>query len=159
MSRAVRHFLMKTEPDVFSIDDLVRVGKAPWEGVRNYQARNLMREMAIGDLVLFYHSSTEPPGVVGLARVASEAYPDASQFDPKSEYHEPRASAERPFWYLVDVELAEKLPRCVTLAELKADDALDGMLVRRKGMRLSVQPVEPAHYARVVELARSPAPG
>jgi len=149
-----RHWLMKSEPDVFSIADLERVGREPWNGVRNYQARNYMREMRVGDLVLFYHSNAKPPGVVGVARVCREAYPDATQFDPESEYFDPKATREAPRWDHVDVELVEVLPRIVTLEELKAEPALEGMVVTQKGSRLSVQPVEPAHFRHVLKMAR-----
>jgi predicted RNA-binding protein with PUA-like domain len=154
--RAVRHWLMKSEPDVYSIDDLARDGSTPWEGVRNYQARNHMRHMALGDLILFYHSSTAPPGVAGIGRVSREAYPDKTQFDPRSEYFDPKSTRDDPRWSNVDVELVEKLPRLVTLEELKTDARLETMLVRRRGMRLSVQPVEEPHFRHVVALARKP---
>ena len=149
-----RYWLMKSEPDVFSITDLERVKREPWTGVRNYQARNYMREMRVGDLVLFYHSNAKPPGVVGVARVCREAYPDATQLDPASPYFDPKATAAAPRWEHVDVEHVETLPRTVTLEELKADAKLEGMLVTQKGSRLSVQPVDPAHFQRVLEIAR-----
>jgi predicted RNA-binding protein with PUA-like domain len=141
---------MKSEPDVFSIDDLERIGREHWDGVRNYQARNHMQRMRTGDLVLFYHSSAKPPGVAGVARVCREAYPDHGQFDPRSKYHDPKATPEKPRWFMVDVEFVRKLKRLVTLDELKQDPALSGMLVVRRGMRLSVQPVEPQHFERVL---------
>ncbi|MBV9080314.1 MAG: EVE domain-containing protein [Elusimicrobia bacterium] len=153
----MRTWLMKTEPDVFSIDDLKKKRRAPWDGVRNYQARNFMREMKVGDVVLFYHSSTEPPGVAGLARVCEEAHPDPTAWDRKSDYYDPRSTKDKPVWFLVDVEFLEKFPSLVTLEEIKADPHLAGMLVARRGMRLSVQPVERAHFDRVCELGRRPA--
>lgn len=147
---------MKSEPDTFSIDDLQRLGRTAWEGVRNYRARNYMRDdMKIGDAVLFYHSSTEPPGVVGLARVASAPYPDPTALDPKSPYFDAKSSADEPRWILVDVAFVEKLPAPVPLDRLRDDPALDGMLVAQKGQRLSVQPVEPAHFRHVARLAGS----
>jgi predicted RNA-binding protein with PUA-like domain len=149
---ARRYWLMKTEPEVYSIDTLLSAGRGQWDGVRNYQARNHMREMREGDLVLFYHSSTEPPGVAGVARVVREAYPDHTQFDPKSDHYDPKSKREDPRWSMVDLEPVEKLPTLVTLATLKQDRALQGMLVARRGMRLSVQPVEHAHFRRVLEL-------
>lgn len=154
--RQVRYWLMKSEPGVYGIDDLERDGWTYWEGVRNYQARNLMREMKVGDPVLFYHSSTKPLGVAGLARVKREAYPDDTQFDPQSPYYDPKSVESEPRWYRVDVEFVARFERVVTLAELKADPALDGMLVTRRGQRLSVQPVEERHFQRVLELAGHP---
>ncbi len=151
-----RHWLFKSEADVFSIDDLCAAtrGTTHWDGVRNYQARNLLRdEIRKGDLVLYYHSSSEPTGVAGLARVARSGYPDPSQFDAKSPYHDPDSPADAPRWYCVDVKFVRRFERVVTLAELKADPALAGMMVLQRGARLSVQPVSPEHYARVVELA------
>ncbi len=146
-------WLMKSEPDVFSIDDLAKQGVSGWEGVRNYQARNFMRAMQVGDLVLFYHSNAKPPGVVGLAEVVRTAYPDPFQFDPKSEYYDPKSPADAPRWSSVDVRFVEKFPRLVSLDELKAEPALEGMLVTQKGSRLSVQPVERAHFERVLAMA------
>jgi len=144
---------MKSEPGTYSIDDLARDGKTPWDGVRNYQARNLMRdELQVGDLVLFYHSSADPPGVAGVAEVASAPYPDPTQFDPRSPYHDPKARKDQPTWQLVDVAFVEKLPTPVSLDRLKQDAALDGMLVLRRGQRLSVQPVDKAHFKRVLRL-------
>lgn len=148
------YWLMKSEPSVYAIEDLERDGRAEWEGVRNYQARNLMRdEMRRGDLVLFYHSNARPSGVAGVARVVREAYPDPTALDPESPYHDPRATPEDPRWVQVDLGFVERFDRVVPLAELKADPALEGMLVIRRGQRLSVQPVERAHFARVLELA------
>jgi predicted RNA-binding protein with PUA-like domain len=152
--QAVRYWLMKSEPDVFSIDDLARDGTTPWEGVRNYQARNHMRSMSVGDLILFYHSSTTPPGVAGIGRVSREAYPDKTQFDPESEYFDPKSTKDDPRWSNVDVEMVEMLARLVTLEEIKTDAKLESMLVRRRGMRLSVQPVEKAHFEHVIALSK-----
>lgn len=151
---AKRCWLMKSEPSVFSIDDLERSGPTPWEGVRNYQARNLLRdEVKAGDDVLFYHSSAEPPGVAGIAKVVRSAYPDPSQFDRKSEYHDPKATREAPRWFVVDVKFVRKFANVVPLAALKADPALAEMLVTKKGSRLSVQPVTASEFAAVVALA------
>ena len=149
-----KHWLMKSEPDVYSIDHLQRDGRESWDGVRNYQARNHMQSMKVGDLVLFYHSNADPPGVAGTARVCREAYPDTTQFDRRSKYHDPKATKDAPRWFMVDVEFVEKLPRIVSLAELREDAKLDGMLVTRRGQRLSVQPVEAAHFRRVRALAK-----
>lgn len=147
-------WLMKSEPDVYSIDTLKGEKVGTWEGVRNYQARNHMRAMRKGDLALFYHSSTQPPGVVGLMRIEREAYTDETQFDKKSPYYDAKSKPEAPRWDRVDVKFVEKLPRQVTLDEIKAEPSLDGMLVRKRGMRLSVQPVDEKHFQRVLKLAQ-----
>ncbi|UJR86075.1 EVE domain-containing protein [Sandaracinus amylolyticus] len=147
-------WLMKSEPDVFSIQDLARDRTTTWEGVRNYQARNSMRDdMKIGDLVLYYHSNASPSGVAGVARVVKEAYPDPTQFDPKNEYYDEGSPKDDPRWLMVDVEFVEAFDEVVSLERLKGDKALDGMLVIRKGQRLSVQPVEKKHFARVLKMA------
>ncbi len=135
---------MKSEPDVFSFEDLKkRPNKTePWNGVRNYQARNFMRdEMKIGDLILFYHSSCEVPGVAGIAKVSSAPYPDATQFDAKSEYFDPKATKEAPRWFLVDVSFKEDLHKHVSLAELKSQKKLAKMRLLMPGNRLSILPV------------------
>jgi len=149
------YWLMKSEPEVFSIQALARAKKTHWEGVRNYQARNHMRAMSVDDLVLFYHSNADPPGVAGVARVCREAYPDATQFDPKSHYYDEKSSPDEPRWSLVDVEFVEEFAELISLEQLKTDAALEGMLVIRRGMRLSVQPVDAAHFRRVLRLAKS----
>jgi predicted RNA-binding protein with PUA-like domain len=150
---------MKSEPDVFGIDDLEREGKSPWDGVRNYRARNFMRdEMARGDLVLFYHSNASPPGVAGIGRVASEPYPDPTQFESSSEYYDAKATEAEPRWWLVDVEFVEQLPSFVPLDALKRDERLEGMWVRKRGMRLSIQPVEAQHFERVLSLGQAKLP-
>jgi predicted RNA-binding protein with PUA-like domain len=157
MSR--RYWLMKTEPDVFGIDDLMKRRIEPWTGVRNYQARNFMRDqMKCGDLILFYHSSTEPPGVAGLARVCREGYVDPTAFDVRSEYFDPKSNKKNPTWMMVDVEFLEKFARILPLEELRSSPALEGMLVLRRGQRLSVQPVEEAHFKEVVRLAGATIP-
>jgi len=149
-----RYWLMKTEPSAFSLDDLKAKGVEPWDGVRNYQARNLMRdEMRVGDGVLFYHSSTDPPGVVGLAEIAREGYPDPTAFDPKAAHYDPKSRPEAPTWYLVDVRFVRAFPRIVTLAELKATPGLEHMKVVQRASRLSVQPVTPDEWRIVVALA------
>jgi predicted RNA-binding protein with PUA-like domain len=153
-----RTWLMKSEPDVYGYDDLERDGRTPWDGIRNYQARNFMRdEMRVGDRVLFYHSNTQPPGVVGLAEVVSEPYPDPTQFDPDSGYHDPKATREQPRWVLVDVAPVRRLPRLVTLAEMKDDPALAELPLVRRGNRLSVMPVGDAEAERILALAEEPA--
>jgi predicted RNA-binding protein with PUA-like domain len=154
MSPRERHYwLMKSEPDAFSIDDLKRKKQEAWDGVRNYQARNYMRDgMRVGDKVFFYHSNCAEPGIVGIAAVATDAYPDPSQFDPKSKYFDPASSRDNPRWMLVDVKFVKKLKRTITLKELQVDAALDGMVLLRKGSRLSVQPVEEAHWEHILGL-------
>ncbi|MEY2168652.1 MULTISPECIES: EVE domain-containing protein [unclassified Rhodanobacter] len=154
MSPRERHYwLMKSEPDAFSIDDLKRKKQEAWDGVRNYQARNYMRDgMRVGDKVFFYHSNCAEPGIVGIATVATDAYPDPSQFDPKSKYFDPGSSRDNPRWLLVDVKFAKKLKRTITLKELQADAALDGMVLVRKGSRLSVQPVDAGHWEHILAL-------
>jgi predicted RNA-binding protein with PUA-like domain len=152
---AKRCWLLKSEPDAYSIDDLARDGRTFWSGVRNYQARNFLKdEMRPGDRVLFYHSNAEPSGVAGVAEVVSEGYPDPTAFDRRSEYYDPRSDRTRPTWFVVDVAFVEKLPRVVPLAELKARKDLAGMLVTKRGMRLSVQPVETKHFDIVVRMGR-----
>jgi predicted RNA-binding protein with PUA-like domain len=146
---------MKSEPDVYSVDDLARERIGTWEGVRNYQARNHMRAMREGDLAFFYHSSTEPPGIVGLMKVAREAYTDPTQFDKKSPYYDEKSKPEQPRWDRVDVAFVEKLANPITLAELREDPRCAEMLVIRRGMRLSVQPVEPQHFAHLVKRAKA----
>jgi len=144
---------MKSEPEVYSIDDLERDGTTDWTAVRNFKARNYMREMKVGDRVLFYHSNADPSGVAGIAEVCSEAKPDPLQFDPKSDYFEPKATKDKPYWYCPDVRFVAKLKRFVPLEELKASTALDGMLLTSgKASRLSVQPVEKRHFDAVVKM-------
>ena len=151
--RARKYWLMKSEPGAYSIEDLERDGAEPWDGVRNYQARNYMREMAEGDLVIFYHSNAKPKGAVGVAKISREAYPDPTQFDRKSKYYDPKSDPEDPRWSLVDVSFVERFRDVLTLQSLKEDAALDGMVVTQKGSRLSVQPVEKKHFKRVLSLA------
>jgi predicted RNA-binding protein with PUA-like domain len=153
---ATRYWLVKSEPAVFSIDDLKRDGTTSWEGVRNYQARNFMRdEMTTGDLVLFYHSNADPPGVAGIARVCRAAYSDHTQFDRKSAYFDPKSTEEDPCWLMVDLEFIEKFPALVTMNELKSDPKLDGLVVAKRGQRLSIQPVEKRHFEVIRKLGRS----
>jgi predicted RNA-binding protein with PUA-like domain len=145
---------MKTEPSSYSIDDLAREKKTAWSGVRNYQARNYMwHGMHIGDPVLFYHSSVDPAGIAGLARVASAPHPDMTQFDRKSPYFEPRATKEKPVWWCVDVAFVRKFPRLIPLEELRGIPALAKMELLKRGSRLSVQPATEKEYATIVKLA------
>ncbi|KQR13169.1 MULTISPECIES: EVE domain-containing protein [Xanthomonas] len=149
MTARKRYWLMKSEPDTFSIDDLERVGTEPWNGVRNYQARNFMRDgMQVGDGVFFYHSNCKVPGIVGIAKVASAAYPDDTQFDPRSDYHDPKASREDPRWMLVDVAFERKLKRTISLDEIKqhADALGEGFPLIARGNRLSILPVTAAQW-------------
>lgn len=151
----LKHWLMKSEPDEVSIDDLAAAPRktVPWFGVRNYQARNFMRDdMRVGDLVLFYHSSCPEPGVAGVAKVSRSAYPDATQFDPASKYHDPKATPATPRWFNVDVTLVRKT-RLVSLAELRAHAELAGLRILQRGNRLSITPVTPAEYAFITALA------
>lgn len=156
-SPARQYWLMKSEPEEFSIDDLARVGSEPWSGVRNYQARNFMwKEMRIGDGVFFYHSNTALPGIVGLARVASAPYPDPTQFDPKSDYFDAKSTREDPRWWLVDVGFERKLSRTISLDELRGHaDALDDFALLRRGNRLSVLPVSAAQWKYILSLEKS----
>jgi predicted RNA-binding protein with PUA-like domain len=148
MTRPKHYWLMKSEPDEFSIDDLARVQVEPWTGVRNYQARNFMRSMRVGDGVLFYHSNAPVPGIYGLAEVASAAYPDPTQFDPASDYHDPASKREEPRWDLVDVRYVRHLKTPVSLDTIRqhADALGEDFALIRKGNRLSVLPVTAAQW-------------
>ena len=153
---AKRYWLMKTEPDVFSIRDLqARPGKTePWNGVRNYTARNHMRDlMSLGDEVLFYHSSVTPAGVAGVATIAKTAYPDHTAMDPKTDYFDPKAKPGTNPWVMVDVKFKKEFPRLVTLEEMRNAPGLESMMVIKRGMRLSIQPVTPEEFAIVLKLA------
>ena len=155
MSSRKHYWLMKSEPDAFSIDDLKKVGIEPWNGVRNYQARNFMRDgMQVGDGVLFYHSNCAVPGIAGLAKVASKAYPDETQFDRKSDYYDPKATREEPRWMLVDVAFDRKLKRVIPLEEIRqhADALGEGFALTSKGTRLSVMPVTAAQWKILLAL-------
>jgi len=149
---AKRYWLMKSEPDAYSIDDLGRDGSTHWDGVRNYKARNNMRAMKVGDEVLFYHSNASPPGVAGVARVCKEAYPDPAQFDRKSKYFDEKSKREEPRWDMVDVEFVAKAKEVVGLPEIKAEAALADMELVRYG-RLSVQSVKKEEFERVKRMA------
>ncbi len=150
----MNYWLMKSEPQEVSVDDALAAPRAtvPWTGVRNYQARNFMRDaMRVDDGVLFYHSSCAEPGIVGIARVASTPYPDPTQFDAKSPYHDAASKRDAPRWTLVDVQVLRKT-RNLTLPELRADPQLEDLLVLKKGNRLSITPVEPRHWRRILKL-------
>jgi len=146
-------WLMKSEPDVYSIDDLKRDGREMWDSIRNYQARNMMRDdMRIGDEIFFYQSNCKEPAIAGISRVASEPYPDPTQFDPDSRYFDPKSSTEAPRWILVDVEFVRKLNEPITLAEIKAHPGLDDMILTRRGNRLSIMPVSKEHWDIILSL-------
>ncbi len=151
MELGVNYWLMKSEPGVYSIDDLERDGEACWEGVRNYLARNNMMDMTLGDLVLFYHSNAKPPGVAGVAQVCRVAYPDHYAWNRKSKYYDEKSTKEKPRWFMVDVEFVEKLANFVTLDVLKSAKGLEEMVVTRQG-RLSVQPVRTKEFDVVMRL-------
>lgn len=147
----MRYWLMKSEPSEYSIDDFVRDGSTPWFGVRNYQARNFMRDqMKVGDKVLFYHSSCAEPGIAGLAEVSVPAYPDASQFDADGDYFDPKATPENPRWFNVEVRLVKKT-RLMPLKELRGYPELATMRILQRGNRLSITPVDPAEYAFILK--------
>ena len=155
------YWLMKSEPDEVSIDDLAKFPRqtVPWFGVRSYQARNFMRDqMKIGDEVFFYHSSCAEPGIAGIARVASAAYPDESQFDRKGKYFEPAATRENPRWFNVDVRFVKKT-RLVTIQELRSHPELEGMRILQRGNRLSITPVVPAEWEFILGLMKTRGPG
>lgn len=145
-------WLVKTEPNVYSIDDLQRDSKTWWTGVRNYQARNYLREMQVGDLVLVYHSNAEPPGVVGVAKVACVAEPDQTQFDKKSEYFEAKASKQAPRWFCPQVRFVKKMRKMVSLDELRENGRLADMILLKRGSRLSVIPVTREQYEEVLRM-------
>ena len=151
-----RHWLVKSEPDVFSFDDLMaRPSRTTrWDGVRNYQARNTMRDdMKKGDLVFFYHSSTDPAAIVGIAEVVREGYPDTTALDPADAHFDPKSKADAPTWYMVDLKGVERLPRPLSLAELRGVKGLEKMTLLQKGSRLSVQPVTATEWTVITKLA------
>jgi len=152
----MKYWLMKTEPACFSIDDLAAAPEqtSSWDGVRNFQARNFMRdEMSVGDLILFYHSVTNP-GVVGIARVVRESYPDHTSWDPQDRHFDPRSTPQKPLWFMVDVQFEEKFPCPVPLGSLRGVRGLEGMELLKKGSRLSVMPVTKEEFDIVASLGR-----
>jgi predicted RNA-binding protein with PUA-like domain len=150
---AKRYWLMKCEPAAYTIDDLARDGRTSWEGVRNFQARNFMRDqMQVGDEVLFYASNADPSGVTGLARIRRAGYPDEYSWKKGHKYYDPASSKERPLWFMVDLEFVERFPATLPLETLKHTKGLEQMMVVRKGSRLSVQPVTKAEFTIVVRL-------
>lgn len=155
----MRHWLMKSEPETFGLDDLAAMPKRTtmWDGVRNYQARNMMRdEMRRGDLVFFYHSNCEQPGIVAICDIVRAAYPDPSAADPTSPYYDPKSDPSQPRWVVVDVRLKRRLKRTITLAEMKDAPALAAMPLVRRGNRLSVMPVTPAEWEFILSLEGQP---
>jgi len=151
----MKHWLMKSEPGEFGIDDLEsRTSQIEaWDGVRNYQARNMMRDtMKTGDLVFFYHSNCETPGIVGIARIVREAYPDPTAFDPNNKHFDPSSKPDDPRWFMVDVQFVRKLKRTITLSELKNKPELEGLALLRRGNRLSVMPVEEKMWEYILTL-------
>lgn len=147
---------MKSEPDVFSIDDLAKKKETLWDGVRNYQARNfMMNDMKIGDQVLFYHSNAEPPGVAGVAEISQAALPDPSALDKKSEYYDPKATKEKPIWFCVKVRFQKKFSRTIPLEELRRQKTLTEMALLKKGQRLSVQPVTKDEFDFICQLSKA----
>lgn len=149
-----RYWLLKTEPNAYSFDQLRTDGTTPWTGVRNFQARNNMMEMLLGDLAFFYHSSIAEPAAVGICKVVKEAYPDFTQFERAGEYFDGRAKEGKPIWFMVNVAYVEPLANPVTIARMRAEPRLVGMTLLRRGQRLSVQPVMPHEWKIVLELAR-----
>ncbi len=151
----MHYWLLKTEPSTFSIQDLRRKGREPWDGVRNYQARNTLKnEMSKGDLALFYHSNAEPSGVVGICKIVSDALPDPKAFDPKSNYFDAKSDPSNPRWWLREVEFVEEFSRVISLAEMRNYEELADMQVLKKGQRLSVLPVSAAEFKTILTLAK-----
>jgi len=153
----MKYWLMKSEPEAFSIDDLMKKSKQTscWDGVRNYQARNMLRDqIKKGDLILFYHSSCQPPGIVGIAEVVRESYPDFTAFDLESKYYDPKSHEDNPRWFMVDVKLKEKFKHMITLHELKNIPQLENMQLLRRGNRLSVMPVTAEEWQAILNLKK-----
>jgi predicted RNA-binding protein with PUA-like domain len=154
MPKKRNYWLMKSEPSAFSIDDLMNAPAQTtcWDGVRNYQARNFMREMAIGDQVLFYHSNADPPAAAGIAQVVKTAYPDPTQFDKKDAHYDPQSDPSSPRWEMVDITFIRKFSFPLTLDRLRKETKLKEMVLLRKGSRLSVQPVSPQEWEHILSL-------
>lgn len=152
----VQYWLFKSEPTTFSIDDLANSPRKTtcWEGVRNYQARNFLKSMNVGDLGFFYHSNTDPPAIVGIVKVVKAAYPDSFAFDSRSRYFDPRSAPDSPRWFLVDVQFVKKFPQALPLDQLRAVKGLEKMELLRKGSRLSIQPVRPEEWQRVLDFVQ-----
>ena len=151
----MQYWLIKSEPDAFSIDDMQQANVEPWDGIRNYQARNFMRDqMQIGDQVFFYHSSCAVPGIVGVCEVASEPYPDPTAFDPEEKYYDPKSDPDKPRWILVDMKFVKKLEQPISLQELKTIPELAEMRLLKKGNRLSIMPVEKSEWDFILALSQ-----
>lgn len=152
----MKYWLMKSEPSVFGIDDLAKAPKKRtlWDGVRNYQARNFMREMRVGDEVFFYHSNCKEPGIVGTMRVVREAYPDPTQFDSKDPHFDPKSKGEHPRWSAVDLEFLKRFDTTISLAQMRAEKTLEEMKILQRGNRLSVTPVSERHWKKICLLAK-----
>jgi len=154
--RAKQYWLMKSEPNAYSIDDLKRDDTTYWDGVRNYQARNFMRDdMKVGDKVIFYHSNTEPPAAVGVAEVIKESYPDFTAFDPNDLHFDPKSKEEKPTWYMVDIKFIEKFKRPVPLKEMKENPKLQNMKLVQRGNRLSVMPVSKDEFNEILRMSKN----
>jgi predicted RNA-binding protein with PUA-like domain len=155
-TKSLQYWLLKSEPDCYSIDDLKRDSVEPWDGTRNYQVRNMMRDqMKKGDMCLFYHSNTKQIGVVGTMKIVKESYPDPTQFDPKSEHPDPKSDPLKPRWLCVDMKYVSTFPRTVTLAEIKLDPNFATMPLVFKGNRLSVMPLHKKHFDKIVKMSRA----
>ena len=152
----MKYWLMKSEPHVYSWDDLENDGKTHWDGVRNYQARNIMRDdMKNGDMVLYYHSNCKPPHVAGIAKICKEGYPDFTAFDPNSKYFDPKSDIDNPRWIMVDIEPVEKMKNNVNLSDMRENPLLVGMPLLMRGQRLSVQPVSEEHFKIICEMGEN----
>ncbi len=155
MTDTQQYWLLKSEADCYSIDDINKDIKTAWSGIRNYQARNFIRDsIKVGDLALFYHSSSDPTGVAGIVKVVSQPYPDPTQFDPKDEHYDAKSKKENPLWMAVDVQFVEKFKNLVSLSEIKFRPELKGIMVAQQGSRLSVQPVSSKHFEIISKLGR-----
>ncbi len=155
MARKKQYWLMKSEPTEYSIEDLEKEGVAHWDGVRNYQARNFMRDqMKIGDKVIFYHSNAKPSGAAGVAEVASESYPDFTAFDPKDKHFDPKSDKDNPTWYMVDVKFVKKFDEIVPLSEIKKNPKLQNMRLVQRGNRLSVMPITKEEFDEIVKMGK-----
>ena len=151
----MQYWLMKSEPDCFGIDDLKKMPNQTehWDGVRNYQARNMMRdEMKTGDLAFFYHSNTKPPGIIGVMKVVKEGYPDHTAFEPENDHYDPKSRQDEPRWFMVDIKFQKKLSRLISLDELKQNPTLDNMKLLQKGNRLSVMPVKKDEWDEILAM-------
>ena len=150
----MNYWLMKSEPLTFSIWDLKKKKKEPWDGVRNYQARNFMKDMKKGDLAFFYHSNCTPPGIVGIMEVVTESYPDFTSFDKKSQYYDPKSTTDKPRWFMVDVKYKMEFKNIISLESLKEEKVLQDLPLIRKGNRLSIMPVLEKHWKKILKMSQ-----